>query len=65
VTHRIVNEAHADIRSIDALLPAALAAVIDRALAKRPAARFASSAAFAAAIRDVAAHVGGTRAEPG
>ena len=65
IAHRIVNEAHADIRSIDASLPAALAAVIDRALAKRPDARFASAAEFARAIRDVAAPPGDTRAERG
>ena len=52
--HRIVNEAHTDIRAIDCSLPPALASTLDRALAKRPAARFRSAAAFAAAIRKIA-----------
>lgn len=53
--HRIVNEAHTDIRAIDCSLPPALAAALDRALAKHPGARFKSAAVFAAAIREIAA----------
>ena len=53
--HRIVNEAHADILSIDSSLPATLGAMLDRALAKLPAARFPSIAAFAGAVPDVTA----------
>ena len=55
LAHRIVNEAHADIHSIDSSLPATLGAMLDRALAKLPAARFPSTAAFAGAVRDVTA----------
>ena len=55
--HGIVNERHADIRTYDPSLPAALAALLDRALAKEPCARFASARILAHTIRVVAAAV--------
>ncbi len=49
----IVNEKHRDIRTHDPALPSPLAAVLDRALDKRPAARYESARELAAAIRGV------------
>ena len=49
----IVHEKHRDIRTHDPALPSALAAVLDRALDKRPAARYESARELAAAIRAV------------
>jgi serine/threonine-protein kinase len=51
VTWRLANEPPPDIRDKVAGLSPALAAVVDRALAKNPADRFASAAEMAAALR--------------
>lgn len=49
----IVHEAHCDVREHDARLPAALAGVLDRLLAKTPSERFPDMAAAATALRRV------------
>lgn len=51
VTYRLLNAPPPDIRGKVATVPSALAAVIERALAKQPADRFASAADMAAALR--------------
>jgi serine/threonine-protein kinase len=50
---RIAQEPHPSIRVMDPSLPAGLDAFFDRALAKVPAARFESGAAFALALREL------------
>jgi serine/threonine-protein kinase len=52
---RIANDAPADIRQARAELPAALAAFLERALAKRPEARFQTGEEFGGALRAAAA----------
>ena len=49
----MVNEKHRDIRTRDPALPSTLAAVLDRALEKRPEARYDNARELAAAIRAV------------
>ena len=53
----IVNEKHRDVRVHEPALPAPLAAVIDRALDKRPAARYRSARELAAAVRSAGREV--------
>jgi serine/threonine protein kinase len=55
IVQRIVNEPHPDVRARAPSLPAGLAAIIDTALAKDPARRFASTAAMARAVRTLRA----------
>jgi serine/threonine-protein kinase len=50
---KIAQEAHPRIRAINPALPTGLDAFFDRALAKDPAARYESGAAFALALRDL------------
>lgn len=50
IARRTVNEAHTDIRSHDAALPEALAALLDRALAKNARARYPNSQHLARAL---------------
>ena len=50
----MVNDIHRDIRTRNPALPSALAAVLDRALEKRPEARYDNAQELAAAIRAVA-----------
>ena len=52
---KIAQEPHPRVRAIDPALPAGLDAFFDRALAKEPALRHGSGAAFALALRDVGA----------
>jgi serine/threonine-protein kinase len=62
IVYRIVNEGHADVRVNVPSLPAALSAVLDRALAKEPAKRYPSAGALKEAIGRVQAEVGCTGA---
>ena len=62
---RIAHEPNPRIRNIRPDLPAGLDEVFDRALAKQPADRIASGAAFACALRDVNAASGPERAAQG
>ncbi|MDD5250851.1 MAG: serine/threonine-protein kinase [Rhodocyclaceae bacterium] len=48
---RIANEPHADIRSVDPALPACLAAIVDKALAKNVDQRYQTGAEMAADLR--------------
>ncbi len=50
---KIAQEPHPRIRAINPALPDALDAFFDRALAKDPADRYESGAAFALALRDL------------
>jgi hypothetical protein len=50
---RIAQEPHARICALNPALPAGLDAFFDRALAKEPADRYDSGAAFAQALRDL------------
>jgi serine/threonine protein kinase len=54
ITHRLLTGPLPDIRAKVAGVPASLAAVIERALAKSPADRFASAADMALAVRELA-----------
>ena len=54
ITYHLLNDSPADLREKLAGVPAALAAVIERALAKQPVDRFASAAEMAAALREPA-----------
>ncbi len=51
VMDRITGEPHPPLREVNAEIPAALEAIVDRALAKKPEARYASAAEMAAALR--------------
>ncbi len=48
---KIANEAHADIRTHDSKLPACVAAIVDKALAKDPVQRFQDGERMAKALR--------------
>lgn len=54
ILHRIVNEAHPDIRQYDSSIAPVLATALNKALAKDPRARYASMRALASVIRFVA-----------
>lgn len=54
----VINQPHTPVSELNPSLPASLAAVIDRALSKRPADRYASAAELADGLRRVAAEAG-------
>jgi eukaryotic-like serine/threonine-protein kinase len=54
IAHRLLTAAPPDIREKNAAVSPALAAIIERALAKQPADRYASAAEMAAALRQLA-----------
>jgi eukaryotic-like serine/threonine-protein kinase len=51
----IANKPHRDVRTLEPALPAPFAALVDRALAKQPSARYAGAGELARAVRAVAA----------
>jgi eukaryotic-like serine/threonine-protein kinase len=61
---QIANDAHPDVTSVKAGLPASLKAVIDKGLAKKPEERYARGSEFAAAIRAVIAELKGGAPAP-
>lgn len=56
VAHRVGHAPHADVRKHAGTLPAALARVIDRSLAKHPGDRFPSAGALSRALRQAQPH---------
>ena len=58
VMHAIINEPHTSVSEIDKEVPPGLAAVIDRALAKEPAARYQSVNEMIVELRQVAEVIG-------
>jgi len=55
LAYAIVNKPHRDVRILGPALPASFAALVDRALAKQPSARYTGAGELARAIRAVAA----------